>query len=195
MDKKLFDNIKKYTSVIDVQKSVDDLKQDINDNFLNKVDKKFKQILINQSSFGTLIGHMSDALLPICLTNNNSQGLKFDKGNDTCDTDCICLFDPFYNTEGKTTCNKNQRINGAKTNAGKGKGSKYKTDEFHFYIFTAFNKPKTVDDDLTIANIWVGMLKPSDWSISENDGSGSAWIKNDIFDKRFINIKKLLKTI
>ena len=191
MTQQRFENIKKYTATIDVLSAVNELTKDINDNFLNKIDKRFKQILINQSSFGTLMGHMSDALLPICLTNNNNDGLSFTKGNDTKDADCMCLMNPFYATEGKTTCNKNQRINGAKTNAGYGNGSKYQNDDYHFYIFTAFNKPKNVNEDLTIANIWVGMLKPSDWSISESEGSGGAWITNDVFDERFINIKYL----
>jgi len=190
MNKEILENVKKYVKVIDVLSAVNGVTNFINDN-LNKTDKQFKEILIKQASFGTLIGSMSDGLLPLHLTQNNNKGLEFTKGNDTKDVDCMCLLDPFYNTEGKTTCNKNQRINGAKTNADKGKGSKYKEDEFHFYIFTAFNKPKNAGEDLTIKNIWIGMLKPSDWSISESNGSGVAWINNEIFDNRFINIKHL----
>ena len=190
MNKQILENVKKYVKAIDVLSAVNGVTNFINDN-LNKTDKQFKEILIKQSSFGTLIGNISDGLMPLYLTQNNNKGLEFTKGNDTKDADCMCLLDPFYNTEGKTTCNKNQRINGAKTNAGKGKGSKYKEDEFHFYIFTAFNKPKNADEDLTIKNIWVGMLKPSDWSISESEGSGVAWLTNDVFDERFINIKYL----
>lgn len=184
----IYNNIKTYVETIDVLTTVNDLTNYINSN-LNRLDKPFKEALINQSSFGTLMGHLTDALLPIYLTANNNKGLEFIKGNDTKDTDCVCLINPFYNTEGKTTCNKNQRINGAKTNAGNGNGSKYKDDEFHFYIFTAFKKPKSVDENVQVSNIWVGMLKPSDWSVSTSKGCGSAWINNEIFDERFINIK------
>lgn len=188
MNIEIYENIKKYVDVIDVVKTITNLTDYINDN-LNKTDKTFKELLIKNTSFGTMIGNIVDALLPSYLSNSNKTNLSFIKGNDTKDPDCICLLNPFYNTECKTTCNKTQRIYGAKTNAGHGKGTKYQEDEYHFYIFTAFNKPTNVNENLSIKNIWIGMLKASDWSISESKGSGAAWINNEIFDERFINIK------
>ena len=110
MNQQILENVKNYVKVIDVLSAVNGVTKFINDN-LKKTDKQFKEILIKQASFGTLIGNMSDGLLPLYLTQNNNKGLEFTKGNDTKDADCMCLLDPFYNTEGKTTCNKNQRIN------------------------------------------------------------------------------------
>lgn len=190
MDQQFFDDIKNYSQTIDVPKAIGEIVNKINDDFKN-ANFVYKG-LFDKIGYGAMIGNIIDSYIPEYFTKYSK--LRFKKGNDTKDEDCVCETNAFYNTEVKTTCQKLQKIVGAKTNAGNGHSDcarKYVENKYHFYIFVAFNKPKTITEKLKIANIWIGKLQPSDWSISKSNRSGGAWVKKDIFDKQFINVKNL----
>lgn len=188
MSERLFENdIREYAKVVNVPKAVAEAVDYFNSNY-----KEANNRLYNISLYGGFVGSAIDSVMSECLTNNSE--LSFIKGNDTKDEDCVCDANPFYNTEIKTTCSPEQMMRGARSNAAEGhaeKSTKYITDEYHFYIFTAFNRPQMPGGKLTVANIWIGKMKPSDWSTSKTNRSSGAYVKKDLFNKQFINVKDL----
>lgn len=182
-------NIREYAKAINVPKAIMEAVNYFNSNY-EEANKK----LYNMPFYGALTGGAIDSVMAEYLTENSNSNLSFVKGNDARNEDCVCVENKFYNTEIKTTCNPKQIMVGARSNCAEGnakKSTKYVTDDYHFYIFTAFNRPQTPDDKLTIANIWIGMMKPSDWSTSKSNRSSGAWVKRDVFNSQFINVKDL----
>jgi hypothetical protein len=188
MDSQDFENnIREYAKLVNVPKAVSEFVK-----YWNRKWKEANRLEYNDPGYGSTVGNITDKVLSEHLTNNSE--LEFTKGNVAKDEDCVCVTNAFYNTEIKTTCSPEQMMRGASTNAVDVKSNnprKYFTDDYHFYIFIAFNRPQTSDDKLTVANIWIGMMRPSDWSTSKTNRSSGAYVKKCLFNKQFINVKDL----
>jgi len=185
LDPNIYSDIKKYFEAIDIRNAVKQTFDFINEN-LNNTDERFKKIIVKQ---GKVVGSAIDMILPEYLSKNNKLGYKFIHGNDSCDTDCVCTENTFYNTEIKTTSDKIGNISGSYTNSGIGKGKKYKYDIQHFYIF--ITTEKSAENNLEINDIYIGKLCASDWSYSNSKGSNSVYLTKNVRDSHFINLKYL----
>ena len=160
---------------------------------LNRTDWEVRNGIYKDGSGGSIVGGIIDNLLPKFMTKHSIY--KFKHGEDNKEVDCICIELPFLNSEVKTTgaetVNKKQTINGSKTQAADiSKGStKYVNDDWHFYTFCAYHIPRTPNDNLIINDIYVGVLKRSQWKSSiTSKGSGSASIPVKVFEKQFFNV-------
>ncbi len=180
-------DIERYLENVDVKSAVFQIFD-----YINNLDQDVLSLFINS---GSMIGQIIDKKIPVFLTKNSK--FKWRNGAEKLEVDAVCLDDNFFNTEVKTTGqkeqgkNKTQYIKGSKTQScinGDGgiRISKYNEDNYGFYIFVGYHKPnKSESQQLTINRIYMGMLKPSDWhtSFSDHDGSSSvySWVFNDQF--------------
>lgn len=138
---------------------------------------------------GKSMGNIIDNKLPEFLTKYSI--FTFVHGG-VYDVDNVNKDNPYYSCEGKSSTG-NFPV-GAKTNAGLEKKSdniigKYieNEDGTHFCTFVSYRIDKE-NHDYFIQDIWLGIIKPSDWKYSSSKASGSANISSKVFYRKFLKI-------
>ena len=190
MKEEFKERIEFYLTEVNVIQGVINAISDIN-KVLIKTPPEFQKAFYKD---GCCTGKIFDQYLPSRLSTVSS--VTFKHGKDKSEEDCVCIEDKRFNSELKSTLaehgpNKRQYIPASKTNAGKRNknSTKYITDDYKIYIFVGLHPPKNKNEQLSINDIYVGLLKPSDFKTSKSSGSGSASVpKKEVFDKQFIRI-------
>lgn len=182
--------IKNETQIDDFIKDVNPLDAVLETyDFLQSENRKLSHITQDIYKRGSIPGTAIDGLLPFYLTKNSKY--TFTHGEDKKDPDCVCDY-PKYHCEVKTSASSKRPV-GAKTNAGRVKhGTKYSMDKdnYVYMIFCKHHLSKEANEEFLIypEEIWIGMVKPSDWKCSASAGSGSAYLPADTFYSQFKKI-------